>query len=281
MAEKANTAPQRIVVTGDERGLNLDLRELWAYRELLYFFAWREVKVRYKQTAIGIVWVLLQPLLTMLIFTLVFNYFLSIQPTGDVPYPVFILVAIIHWKYFSDAITRAGTSLVGNAQLVSKVYFPRLIMPLAAVVTPLVDFALAFLVLLVMMPLFGVWPDARIVFIIPLLAYAVLTALAVSLWLSALNVRYRDVNYVIPFLVQIWMYLTPVMYPIELVPERLRPLYSINPMVGVVEGARWSLLGTERVETLAIAIGLAGVMIVFVSGLVFFKRAERTFADVI
>jgi lipopolysaccharide transport system permease protein len=281
MAEKANTAPQRIVVTGDERGLNLDLRELWAYRELLYFFVWREVKVRYKQTAIGIVWVLLQPLLTMLIFTLVFNYFLSIQPTGDVPYPVFILVAIIHWKYFSDAITRAGTSLVGNAQLVSKVYFPRLIMPLAAVVTPLVDFALAFLVLLVMMPLFGVWPDARIVFIIPLLAYAVLTALAVSLWLSALNVRYRDVNYVIPFLVQIWMYLTPVMYPIELVPERLRPLYSINPMVGVVEGARWSLLGTERVETLAIAIGLAGVMIVFVSGLVFFKRAERTFADVI
>jgi lipopolysaccharide transport system permease protein len=257
-----------------------NLNELWDYRELLLFLTWRQIIVRYKQTVIGMTWALLQPLLSTIIMTVVLNAFLDIS-SGDIPYPIFILTGLIHWKYFSDALTQSGQSLVQNTHLISKVYFPRLIIPISSSLSPLVDYALSFFILLAAMPIFGVTPTWQIIFVPLLVAFSFFTALSVSLWLAALNVRFRDTNYVIPFLIQIWMYLTPIIYPVETVPEKLRALYSVNPMVGVVQGARWALLGTENPDFTAIAIGIAGVAILLMGGIVFFNRMERSFADVI
>jgi lipopolysaccharide transport system permease protein len=256
------------------------LRELWVYRELLYFLVWRDVKVRYKQTFIGIGWAILQPLVTMLIFTVVFGNFVGI-PSGGVPYSVLTLAALLPWNYFSQALGRSGTSLVSNAGLICKVYFPRLIVPIAAAVAPLVDLAVAFIILVAMMFWFGITPGPAIAALPFFVLFAVMTALAVGIWLAALNVRYRDVGHVIPFLVQVWMFASPVVYPVTVVPEQWRLLYSINPMAGVIEGFRWALLGTATPEYGTLAVSGAMVIALLVSGVAFFKRVERTFADLI
>ncbi len=269
------------VLIRPNRGLfDLELREVWAYRDLLYFLVWRDVKVRYKQTVIGAGWAILQPLLTMAVFTVIFGKLARI-PSDGVPYPVFVFAALLPWTYFSQAVSLSGVSLVAEARLIQKVYFSRLIIPLAAAVAPLVDVAAAFLVLLGMMAWYGMAPTWGVVFLPLFLLMALLTAVAAALWLSALNVRYRDVRHTIPFLTQFWLFASPVAYPASLVPERWRLLYSLNPMVGVIEGFRWALLGTDQPDFAAIAVSAAVVMLVFMSGLLYFKHMERTLADVV
>jgi len=269
------------VVIEPRKGLfDLDLGALWEYRELLYFLVWRNVKVRYKQTAIGATWVVLQPLLTMMIFTVVFSYMAKI-PSDGLPYPIFAYTALLPWTYFSQAVSRSGVGLVGNANLVSKVYFPRLIIPLASVVTPLVDFVLSFVILLGLMVWFGITPTWGVLVLPLFLLLALATALSVGLFLSALNVKYRDVGYVIPFLTQFWMYASPVIYPVSLVPEKWRLLYSLNPMVGVIEGFRWAMLGKEGVDFGVMAVSAVVVVALLFAGLIYFKHMEQTFADII
>ena len=260
--------------------LHLDLKAIWHYRELLYFLVWRDVKVRYKQTAIGVGWAIFQPLMTMLIFTVVFGNFAKV-PSDSLPYPIFAYTALLPWNNFAQAIGRSGVSLVGNANLISKVYFPRLIIPLSAAVAPLVDFAMAFVILLAMMAWFGIAPTWGVLALPLFLLLALATALAVGLWLSALDVRYRDVGYTIPFVVQIWMYASPVAYPVSLVPERWRLLYSLNPMAGVIEGFRWALLGKGNPDFGVMTASAVVVMALLLGGIVYFRRMERTFADVV
>jgi lipopolysaccharide transport system permease protein len=258
----------------------LDLKAVWHYRELLYFLVWRDVKVRYKQTAIGAGWAVFQPLMTMLVFTVVFGSFAKL-PSDGLPYPIFAYAALLPWNSFAQATGRSGVSLVGSANLISKVYFPRLIVPLSAAVAPLVDFAIAFVILLAMMAWLGIAPTWGVLALPLFLLLALATALAVGLWLSALNVRYRDVGYAIPFVVQIWMYASPVAYPVSLVPERWRVLYSLNPMAGVIEGFRWALLGRGTLDFGATAASAVLVGALLLGGLVYFRRVERTFADVV
>jgi lipopolysaccharide transport system permease protein len=258
----------------------LDLAAVWEYRELLYFLVWRDVKVRYKQTIIGAAWAILQPLMTMIIFTVIFGNFANI-PSDGLPYSIFAYTALMPWNYFSQAISRGGMSLVGEANLIVKVYFPRLIIPIASVVAPLVDFFLSFLVLIVMIVWFGIVPGWHVLCLPVFLLLALMTGLAVVLWLSPLNVRYRDVGHTIPFLTQFWLYASPVAYPVSLVPEKWRLLYSLNPMVGVIEGFRWTLLGTEAPAFGVIAVSAVMVIVLLSGGVVFFKRMERSFADVI
>jgi len=256
------------------------LRELTECWELLYFLVWRDVKVRYKQTFIGVAWAILQPLMTMMIFTVIFGNFAKL-PSDGLPYPIFAFTALLPWNYFSQAISRSGFSLVGDSSLIRKVYFPRLIIPLAAVAAPLVDFFVSFLVLLIMMAWFGIAPSWGLLFLPLFLLLALMTALAVGLWLSALNVRYRDVGHTIPFLLQFWMYASPVAYSISLIPEKWRLLYSLNPMAGVIEGFRWALLGKESPAFAVMALSAAIIAALLLGGIVFFKRMERTFADII
>jgi lipopolysaccharide transport system permease protein len=258
----------------------LDLAAVWEYRELLYFLVWRDVKVRYKQTIIGAAWAVLQPLMTMIIFTVIFGNFAKI-PSDGLPYSIFTYTALMPWNYFSQAISRGGMSLVGEANLIVKVYFPRLIIPIASVVAPLIDFFLSFLVLIVMIAWFGIVPGWNVLYLPIFLLLALMTGLAVVLWLSPLNVRYRDVGHTIPFLIQFWLYASPVAYPVSLVPEKWRLLYSLNPMVGVIEGFRWTLLGTEAPAFGVIAVSAVMVIVLLSGGVVFFKRMERSFADVI
>ena len=256
------------------------LRELTECWELLYFLVWRDVKVRYKQTFIGVAWAILQPLMTMMIFTVIFGNFAKL-PSDGLPYPIFAFTALLPWNYFSQAISRSGSSLVGDSSLIRKVYFPRLIIPLAAVAAPLVDFFVSFLVLLIMMAWFGIAPSWGLLFLPLFLLLALMTALAVGLWLSALNVRYRDVGHTIPFLLQFWMYASPVAYSISLIPEKWRLLYSLNPMAGVIEGFRGALLGKESPAFAVMALSAAIIAALLLGGIVFFKRMERTFADII
>jgi len=258
----------------------IDLRELWEYRELLYFLVWRDVKVRYKQTVIGVAWAVLQPFLTMVVFTIVFGQLVHVS-TGQIPYPVFAYVALLPWTFFAGAISRSGNSLVYDANLISKIYFPRLLLPLAAILSNLVDFAMAFVILIGMMLFLGVVPQASILTLPFFLLLAILTSFSVGLWLSALNVKYRDINYVIPFLVQIWLFVTPVAYPTTVVPERWRLLYSLNPMVGVVEGFRWALLGQQNVSWDLMFLSVLLILVLFITGLFYFRRVEFEFADVV
>ncbi len=267
-------------VEANRRLLDIGLWELWKYRELLYFFTWRDVKVRYKQTAIGVGWAVLQPLVTMVIFTVIFGRFAKI-PSDNLPYPIFSYTALLPWTYFAAALAKSGTSLVTDANLITKVYFPRLMMPLSAAVAPLVDFMLSFLILLAMMAWYGLTPTLYILTLPLFIALAWLTALAVGLWLSPVNVRYRDIGYTLPFLTQIWMYASPVVYPVSMVPERFRLLYSLNPMVGVIEGFRWALLGKQSPDVSAIMVSTAVILVLVFGGIVFFRKMERTFADVI
>jgi lipopolysaccharide transport system permease protein len=260
--------------------IDLDLRAVWYYRELLYFLVWREVKIRYKQTLIGAAWVVLQPLVTIAIFSTIFGMFANI-PSDGLPYPVFAYAALLPWTYFAEAVTRSSASLVSDANLIRKVYFPRLIIPLASVLTPLLDFFLSFLFLLGMMIWFGISPTRGALFLPLFLSLAFMTALAVGLWLSALNVKYRDVRHTVPFLVQIWMYASPVVYPVSLIPEKWRFIFGLNPMTGVIEGFRWGLLGKQTPDLTVISVSTVVVIILLLSGLIFFRRMERTFADVV
>ena len=258
----------------------IGLRSLWEYRELLYFLVWRDLKVRYKQTAIGIGWAVLQPLTAMAIFTVVFGHFARV-PSDGLPYPVFAYCALLPWNYFATALNRCIVSVVGDANLISKIYFPRLLLPIAGPISGLADFAVPFVLLLGMVAWYGIALSWAI-FTVPLfLLLALLTALAVGLWLSALNVRYRDVGYTIPFLLQIWFFATPVVYPLSLVPEKYRLFYGLNPMVGVVEGFRWALLGKTRPELGVLAASVAVVTLLLLGGLVFFRNLEDQFADVV
>jgi lipopolysaccharide transport system permease protein len=258
----------------------LDLNAVWHYRELLYFLTSRDIKVRYKQTVIGTGWAIFQPLMTVVIFTIVFGNFAKI-PSDGLPYPVFTYTALLPWTYFAQAISRSGISLVGNANLISKVYFPRLLVPLSAALAPLLDFVVAFVALLGMMAWFGIVPTWHVVTLPLFLLISLVTALAVGLWLSALNVKYRDVGHTIPFLIQFWMYASPVAYSVRLVPEKWRLLYSLNPMAGVIEGFRWALLKQESPDFGVMLISAVMIMALLLGGLVYFGRTEETFADVV
>jgi len=279
------TASQKQLIIEKKRGLAaLSLDDLWQYRELLYFLVWRDIKVRYKQTALGVAWVIVQPLVSMVIFSVLFGNLLNV-PSGDVPYPIFAYAALLPWNYFAGSLTRSSTSVVNSANLITKVYFPRLVIPIAGVLSGLVDFAIAFLVLIGMMFFYEVVPTTAVIWLPAFFALAMATALGFGLWLSALNVRYRDVNYLIPYLVQIWMYVTPVVYGTTLIPEQFQWLLALNPMTGVVEGFRWALLGGQLAaaapQDALFLISVAISLIVLVSGGVFFRNTERGFADII
>jgi lipopolysaccharide transport system permease protein len=256
----------------------LNLKDLWLYRELVYFLTWRDIKVRYKQAVLGIAWAILQPLLTMVIFSFIFGN-LAKLPSDGIPYPLFSYAAVLPWQLFSSALQRSSISLVGNANLLTKIYFPRLIIPFSAVLASLVDFGIAFLVMIGLMIYYQVWPTLMMLWIIPLSLLALITALAVSLWLSALNVLYRDVQHMVPFLIQFWMYASPVAYSATLIPTGIwRIIYGLNPMAGVIQGFRWALLGAQPPDIL-LAVSIVMVLILLVSGLFYFRRMEKTFAD--
>jgi lipopolysaccharide transport system permease protein len=256
------------------------LEELWQYRELLYFLVWRDVKVRYKQTAIGAAWAIIQPLLTMVIFTVVFDKFAK-MPSDGLPYPIFSFAALLPWTYFSKALNQSVSSVVADANLITKVYFPRLLLPLSAVVGGLIDFAIAFVFLLAMMAWYGLAPHWGIVLLPFFVLLTMLTALSVSVWLSVINVRYRDVGQAIPFLVQIWLFASPVAYPASVVPENWRFLYNLNPLAGIIEGFRWALLGNQNPPVIVLMSTAIVVLALLYGGIVFFKRMEKTFADVV
>ena len=258
--------------------VSLKLREIWPYRELLYFLVWRDIKVRYKQTAIGAAWAIIQPLLTMIIFTLVFGKFAK-MPSNGLPYPIFSFAALLPWTYFSKALNQSILSVVSNANLITKVYFPRLLLPTAAVLSGIVDFGISFLFFLVLMMWYGIVPTSAALFLPGFILLAMLTALAVSLWLSVINVRYRDVGQAIPFVVQLWMFASPVAYPLSVVPEKWRLLYSLNPMAGVIEGFRWALTGSEMPPVVPIMLSALIVCLLLFGGILFFRRMESTFAD--
>ncbi|MGB9609483.1 MAG: ABC transporter permease [Bryobacteraceae bacterium] len=270
-----------VLVIEPSRGwVGLKLRELWEYRELVYFLVWRDVKVRYKQTVLGALWAVIQPLFSMLVFTVVFGRLAKI-PSDGIPYPLFSYAALLPWNYFAQGLSSSSDSLVGSANLIKKVYFPRLAIPVAAVCGGVVDFLIAFCVLLLMMAYFGVWPTGNVVWLPLFLLLALVTALGVGLWLSALNVQYRDVKYTVPFLVQFWMYATPIVYPSSLLPEPWKTVYGLNPMAGVVEGFRWALLGVKTPPGPMLWVSVAAAVALLVSGAFFFRRMEKTFADVV
>ena len=258
--------------------LDLDLSALWHHGDLLYFLVWRDLKVRYKQMAIGAGWAVIQPVLTMLLFTAVFSGLANI-PSNGVPYPIFAYAALLPWTYFSQAVARSGNSLVNNSSLITKVYFPRLIIPISAVLSPLLDFAVAFMLLLGLLVWYRIPPTWAWLALPLFLILCLATALAISLWLAALCVKYRDVGIVIPFLLQIWLFASPVAYPVSMVPAEWRLLYSLNPMSGVIEGFRWALFGTESPDFGVMAVSAAVVLVLLLTGAVFFRRTERTFAD--
>jgi lipopolysaccharide transport system permease protein len=260
--------------------VSLKLGELWGYRELLYFLTWREIKVRYKQTALGAAWAIIQPLFTMLVFSLFFGSLAKV-PSDGIPYPLFSLAGLIPWTFFANGLAQSSNSLVNSANLISKVYFPRLTIPLSAVLSGTVDFAISFVLLLAMMAFYHVRPPLQCVYLPLFFLLAFITALGVGLWLSALNVEYRDVRYTVPFLTQFWMFATPIAYPSSLLPERWRMLYGLNPMVGVVEGFRWALIGTNTAPGPMIAASSFAAVLILVGGAFYFRRMEKTFADIV
>lgn len=276
----AESAPAVLVIEGSSGWRALSLAEVWRRRELLYFFVWRDLKVRYKQTVLGAAWAVIQPLFSMAVFALFFGK-LSRMPSDGVPYPLFSFLGLLPWTYFSSVLSSASNSLIGSAHLITKVYFPRLIVPLAAVASGLADYGVAALTLVPLMAFFRFVPNGPGLLALPFLTLQVFAlALGVGLWLSALNVRYRDIRHAVPFLLQIWMYATPIVYPLSIVPARWRWAVALNPMAGIVEGYRSAVLtGVWQVEALLISLGMT--LLVLVSGAFFFRRVERTFADVI
>jgi lipopolysaccharide transport system permease protein len=269
-----------IVIRPSQGWIALKLQDLWEYRELLYFLVWRDIKVRYKQTALGAAWAIIQPFFSMVVFSIFFGK-LAKMPSDGIPYPIFAYSALVPWTFFANGLAQSANSLVDSANLIRKVYFPRLTIPIANVLSGLVDFTIAFVVLLGMMLWYGVMPTARILWLPLFLLLALVTALAVGLWLSVLNVEYRDVKYTIPFLTQFWMYATPVVYPSSLLSEPWRTIYGLNPMVGVVEGFRWALLGTKTAPGPMIAVSAGAAVVLLIGGAYYFRRMEKTFADVV
>jgi len=269
-----------LVLEPNHGWLTFELSDLWRYRELLFFLTWRDIKVRYKQTVLGAAWAVLQPLLTMVVFSIIFGLLANL-PSDGIPYPLFTFTALLPWQLFAFALTNSSNSLVGSQNLISKVYFPRLVIPIASVLPGLVDFVIAFVVLLGMMFYYQIPLTARILVLPVFILLGVLTALAAGFWLSALNVEYRDIRYVVPFLTLFWQYATPVAYSSSLIPEKWRWLYSLNPMTGVVEGFRWVILGESGLDTFSLGISAVVVVVFLISGLYYFKRSEATFADVI
>jgi lipopolysaccharide transport system permease protein len=260
--------------------VTLKISELWEYRELLYFLVWRDVKVRYKQTALGAAWAIIQPVMTMIVFSVFFGKLGKLSSDG-VPYPIFAFAALVPWTLFSNGLTQAANSLVGSSNLIKKVYFPRLIIPVAAILAGIVDFLFALFVLLILMVFYGITPTINIVFLPLFLVLTIVAALSVSLWFSALNVEFRDVKYIIPFLSQIWLFATPIAYSGTLLSEPWRTIYGLNPMVGVVEGFRWALLGTNTPPSMTTLVSTITCLLLLVSGAFYFRRMEKTFADVI
>jgi lipopolysaccharide transport system permease protein len=269
------------VVIEPRRGVfDLGLKSIWEHRELLYFLVWRDLKVRYKQTIIGIGWAVLQPLITIFTLTVIFGHFAKI-PSDGLPYPIFVFSGLLPWTYFATALNRCIMSVVADAPVISKIYFPRLILPISGPISGVVDFSIALILLLGLMSWYEIGIAWRLLTVPFFLLFAMLTALAVGLWLAALNVRYRDVTYAMPFLIQIWMFASPIVYPVNLIPEKWRFLYSLNPMAGVIEGFRWALLGKASPDFSVMAVSALVVTILLAGGLVFFKNMERTFADII
>ncbi len=278
--------PPAVLIAPTSGWTSLGLREIWEYHELLYFLVWRDVKVRYKQTALGVAWAVLQPTLTMIVFTLLFGRLAKIGSDG-LPYPIFAYAGLLPWTFFAQGLSHSSESLVGSANLIRKVYFPRLVIPMASVLAGVVDFAIAFVVLIGLMAFYGLWPSAPVIFLplLSLLAFA--TSLGVGMWLSALNVEYRDVRYVVPFFVQLWLFVTPVIYPSSKVAAKLAEhglpswIFGLNPMAGVVEGFRWALLGTGKGPWAMVLASTAVALTLLVSGAFYFRRMERSFADVV
>lgn len=258
----------------------LRLRELWDYRELLYFLIWRDVKVRYKQTALGACWAIIQPLLTMAVFSIFFGRLGKI-PSDGIPYPIFSFAALVPWTFFANGLNQSAGSLVSSSDLIKKVYFPRLTIPIATVLSGAIDFALSFAVLLVMMLSYRITPTSQVVWLPFFLLLALVTSMGVGLWLSALNVEYRDVRYVVPFLTQFWLFATPIAYPSSLLSEPWHTIYGLNPMTGVVEGFRWALLGTNTAPRPIIAVSSVAAIVILVSGAFYFRRMEKSFADIV
>jgi len=259
---------------------DLELDAVWSYRELLIVLVYRDIQVLYKQAALGIAWAIIQPVFAVIVFSVIFGRFAQ-MPSDGIPYPVFAFAAVLPWTYFAEAVRRGGTGLVSDSDLVRKVYFPRLIIPLAGVIAPLLDFLIAFVILLGVMIWFGVMPSWRLLAVPPLLAIAALLALAIGLWLGPINVRFRDVKHTLPFMLQVWMYATPIVYPLSIIPAEWRWLYSLNPMVGVIEGFRWAVFGQGNPNLVAVGISLVVIGLLLIGGLMFFKRMEQSFADLI
>jgi lipopolysaccharide transport system permease protein len=261
--------------------VSLQLREIWRYRELLYFLTWRDVKVRYKQTVLGASWAILQPFLTMIVFSLFFGRLAEI-PSDGIPYPLFSYAALVPWTFFASGLANSSNSIVTNGNMIKKIYFPRLIVPISSILSGVIDFLLAFAVLIVLMLVYGVLPTVNIIWLPFFVVLALVTSLGVGLWLSAMNVQFRDIRYVVPFLVQFWMFITPIAYPSSLITDPLlRAVYSINPMVGVVEGFRWALLGTDTAPGAMILVSSIAAILLFVTGMFYFRRMEKSFADVV
>jgi lipopolysaccharide transport system permease protein len=277
---KSDDDARELVIEPSKSWVSLKLGELWQYRELLYFLIWRDIKVRYKQTALGAAWAIIQPLFAMIIFSIFFGRLAKI-PSDGIPYPLFSFVALVPWTFFANGLNQSSNSLVASANLIKKVYFPRLTIPIATVLAGAVDFALAFAVLLAMMAFYGVAPTINIFWTPLFLLLALVTSLGVGLWMSALNVQYRDVRYIVPFLIQVWMFSTPIAYPSSLLPESWRMVYGLNPMVGVVEGFRWALLGTGTAPGPMIAASILAALLILISGAFYFRHMEKTFADVV
>jgi lipopolysaccharide transport system permease protein len=258
----------------------LKLRDLWEYRELLLIFVWRDLKVRYRQTVVGVLWAIIQPVLTMVIFSIFFGRLAKI-PSDEIPYPIFSFAALVPWTFFANTINQASNSLVNSADMIKKIYFPRLTIPIASMLAGIIDFFLAFIVLLGMMLYYGFVPTINILWFPVFILLAMMTSLGVSLWLSALNVQFRDVRYMIPFITQAWLFATPVAYPSSMLSEPWRTLYGINPMVGVVEGFRWALLGTDTAPGPMMIVSFAVASLILISGVYYFRRMEKNFADII
>lgn len=272
--------PPKVVIEPPRGWVAINLKELWAYRDLLLFLSWRDIAIRYKQTVLGVSWAIIQPFFSMIVFSLFFGR-LAKLPSDGVPYPLFSYAGLLPWQYFASALSSASNSLVGSSQLISKTYFPRLIIPITAVLTPLFDFAIAFAFLGVLMVYYHTAPTWNIAFLPLFILLAMITALGVSLWLSAINVKYRDVRYTIAFLIQLWMYASPVVYSSQLVPQEWRALYGLNPMAGVVSTFRWALLGTATGPDPMLLVSALVALALLVSGAFYFKRMEKEFADVI
>jgi len=281
MSELVKLEPTTIYIKPSTGLAALNLRDLWVYRELIFFMIWRDIKVRYKQTLLGATWAVIQPVMTMLVFNFIFGSVAKV-PTDGIPYPIFSYTALLPWGLFVTALNQASRSLTSNNNMITKVYFPRLVLPIASVLAGLVDFAIAFVIMLGMMWYFNVTPTLSVLWTLPLfLLLAIITALGVALWLSAINVKYRDVNYALPFLTQFWLFITPVAYSANVIAEKWQLVYSLNPMAGVVNGFRWALLGAGNGPDAALWVSVGISVLVLVSGLFYFRNMERTFADTI